>query len=191
MSSTQSGEQTTPADGSDAARRRVDELAGLFRSAPIHRDRDRFSLEVLRELTGILADAIGLEEAEGFIGLVGGRVGARMDAEYRAAAGVEQLGREQVAATLVDLKRRIDGDFSVTHIDDERIVLTNTRCPFGHFVEGREPLCMMTSNVFGRIAADNLGYARVDLDQTIARGADRCRVVVHLREGAGGREYFG
>jgi hypothetical protein len=54
---------------------------------------------------------------------------------------------------------------------------------------------MMTSNVFGVIAAENLGYAKVVLEKTIAVGDDRCRVVVHLSatpeaEAANGREYF-
>jgi hypothetical protein len=31
-------------------------------------------------------------------------------------------------------------------------------------------MCMMTSNVFGHIAVQNLGYAHVALEQTIARG---------------------
>jgi hypothetical protein len=54
---------------------------------------------------------------------------------------------------------------------------------------------MMTSNVFGSIAAANLGYARVLLEQTIAQGHSGCRVVVELQpseeEGSLlGREYF-
>ena len=54
---------------------------------------------------------------------------------------------------------------------------------------------MMTSNVFGAIAAENLGYAKVELQETIARSDRRCRVVVHLKpseeaQAANGREYF-
>jgi hypothetical protein len=54
---------------------------------------------------------------------------------------------------------------------------------------------MMTSNVFGAIAANNLGYAKVELQETIAQGHPGCRVVVYLKtsegsEGAVGREYF-
>lgn len=56
-------------------------------------------------------------------------------------------------------------------------------------------MCMMTSNVFGTIAAENLGYAKVSLEQTIAQGAAGCRVVVYLKpqpaaDQAEGREYF-
>jgi hypothetical protein len=54
---------------------------------------------------------------------------------------------------------------------------------------------MMTSNVFGAIAADNLGYAKVVLNKTIARGDAACVVTVYLRETdesqqMSGREYF-
>jgi hypothetical protein len=56
-------------------------------------------------------------------------------------------------------------------------------------------MCMMTSNVFGGIAADNLGYAKVVLEETIASGHPGCRVVVYLKptpdaQAAAGREYF-
>jgi hypothetical protein len=48
--------------------------------------------------------------------------------------------------------------------------------------------------VFGRIAASNLGYARVDIDESIAQGHAGCLVTVHLRPSddaaSGAREYF-
>ncbi|MEL6984486.1 MAG: methanogen output domain 1-containing protein [Actinomycetota bacterium] len=167
------------------------EVDDHYRPVAMERNRDQFTRELLRELTDVLEDAFGIEEAEGFVGLVGGRMGARMSREYREASSVEVLDRRQVAAALVDLKRRIDGGFAIESIDDDRIVLTNTACPFGEYVVGRQSLCMMTSNVFGRVAADNLGYARVELSDTIASGSDGCRVIVHFSENGGGREYFG
>lgn len=77
---------------------------------------------------------------------------------------------------------------------EDRIVLGNRRCPFEDKVVGRPALCMMTSNVFGGIAAENLGYAKVEIQQAIARGDAECQVVVHLRQtpecdAADGREY--
>ena len=114
---------------------------------------------------------------------------------YTSALGVERLSREQVADVLVDLKRRIQGDFFIIEEDDEKIVLGNRACPFAEKVVGRPALCMMTSNVFGSIAAENLGYAKVVLEQAIARGDSGCRVVVYLKpsqaaQQATGREYF-
>ncbi|MFF8726272.1 methanogen output domain 1-containing protein [Streptomyces sp. NPDC015171] len=157
-------------------------------------DRDVFLRTLVRELATSLESVIGLEEASGYISLVGQAVGTQIDEMYLKALGVDRLTREQVAEGLVDLKRRIKGDFFVIEQDDTRIVLGNRACPFAEKVLGRESMCMMTSNVFGTVAARNLGYASVELRETIARGDAGCRVVVHLVPGAGpvtGREYFG
>lgn len=150
---------------------------------------------MLRHLAGALQDVIGLEEASGFISIVGQRIGDDLDAAYRSALAVERLDRGQIAEVLVDLKRRIQGDFYIIAEDDDKIVLGNRVCPFGEQVKGRPSLCMMTSNVFGAIAAENLGYARVVIEEAIARGDPGCRIVVHLKpttdaDAVPGREYF-
>jgi hypothetical protein len=54
---------------------------------------------------------------------------------------------------------------------------------------------MMTSNVFGCIAAENLGYAKVVIEKSIARRDDTCKVTVHLTpspesQASEGRAYF-
>ncbi len=159
-------------------------------------DRDVFMRGLIRELASSLESVVGLEEASGYISLVGQSVGSQINEAYTRALAVPRLSREQVADVLVDLKLRIEGDFFVISQDDEKIVLGSRSCPFAEKVLGRESMCMMTSNVFGTIAAQNLGYARVDLEETIARGSSGCRVVVHLRPDLDvldepGREYFG
>lgn len=166
-----------------------------FLAADIPLDRDVFLRSLLRELAGTLQDVIGLEEASGFISIVGQRIGDEINESYRKALNVDHLSRGQVAQVMVDLKRRINGNFYVIEETDEKIVLGNNRCPFGDKVIGRPALCMMTSNVFGTIAAENLGYGRIVLEQTIAEGAPGCRVTVYLKpvadtEIAEGREYF-
>jgi predicted ArsR family transcriptional regulator len=174
----------------------LDAAASDVAAATVDLERDGFLRTLLRELAGTLEDVVGLDEAAGLISVVGGRMGQGFDAAYRTAIGVDRLGREQVAAVLVDLKRRIEGDFAVDSVTPDRIVLSNRACPFGDKVLGRPSLCMMTSNVFGAITADNLGYAKVELEETIARGDGGCRVTVHLAPTAAaldatGREYFG
>jgi predicted ArsR family transcriptional regulator len=164
-------------------------------SSEVPLNRDIFLRTLIRELSGTLEDVVGLKEASGFINVVGQNVGDRMNQDYRAALGVPQLSREQVAQVLVDLKRRIEGDFYIIEETDEKIVLGNRACPFGDKVLDRTSMCMMTSNVFGAIAAENLGYAKVELQKTIARGDAGCLVVVYLKptpeaEQAEGREYF-
>jgi predicted ArsR family transcriptional regulator len=157
-------------------------------------DLQGFMRTLLRHLAGTLEEVIGLPEAAGFISVVGQKMADEIGAGYRAALGVPRLSREQVAAVMVDLKRRIQGDFYVIEQDDEKIVLGNRACPFAEKVVGRSSLCMMTSNVFGVLAAESSGYAKVVLEETIARGDAGCRVVVHLKPGpaadaAEGREY--
>ena len=149
-------------------------------AAPLQLERDLFLRRLLRELTGTLSDVVGEDHAAGYISTVGGSMGRWIGNEYRVAAGVRRFDRAMVAKVLVDLKERINGDFYIIEETPEKIVLGNRRCPFGDMVIGRRPLCMMTSNVFGRIAADNLGYARVELQETIAAGHPGCLVVVHL-----------
>lgn len=148
---------------------------------PVPLERDVFLRTLIRELAGTLQDVVGVDEASGFVSVVGQRVGDQINASYKSALQVSGLTREQVADVLVDLKRRIQGSFYVESEDEEKIVFGNKNCPFEDKVVGRPAMCMMTSNVFGVIAAENLGYARVDLEKTIAQGHGECRVVVHLR----------
>jgi predicted ArsR family transcriptional regulator len=165
-----------------------------FEQYAIPLDRDRFFRSLIRELAGTLEDVIGLEEATGFVSIVGQRIGEAINGWYREALSVQRMDQAQVTATLVDLKRRIGGDFYVIDANQERIVLGNRACPFGEKVLGRPSMCMMTSNVFGSIAADNLGFAKVELRETIATGRPGCIVVIHLKttpesRDAEGREY--
>jgi hypothetical protein len=158
-------------------------------------DRDVFLRSVIRELSGTLEDVVGIKEASGFVSVVGHSVGSWINHEYRNALKVQNLSREQVAQVCVDLKRRINGDFYVIEETADKIVFGNRACPFGDKVAGRASMCMMTSNVFGHIAAENLGYARVELKETIARGDPGCRILVYLQPAPENtsseeREYF-
>ncbi len=167
----------------------------VIEDLPVPLQRDVFLRTLLRELAGTLQDVVGLEEASGFVSIVGQRIGDQINQAYKTALAVPELTAEQVGEVLVDLKRRIQGDFFIIQQDEEKIVLGNRACPFAEKVIDRPALCMMTSNVFGVIAAENLGYAKVVLEETIARGDAGCRVVVYLKQTedsqtADGREYF-
>ncbi|QFU07620.1 hypothetical protein PARPLA_01470 [Rhodobacteraceae bacterium THAF1] len=162
--------------------------------ANIDLNSDIFMRRMLRDLTGLLQDVVGLEQAEGYIHSVGASVGEWIEAKYRSELGGVDLDPRQVAEVFVDLKRRIGGDFHIISVDSDKIVVGNRKCPFGKMAMGRDALCMMTSNVFGRIASDHLGYARVELEETIARGDEGCLITVHLTSSGTGdanaREYW-
>lgn len=166
-----------------------------LQSLDVPLERDVFLRTLVRHLSGALQDVVGLPEASGFVSLVGQRMGDEIGDAYKAALDVTRLDRDMVRDVCLDLKRRIQGDFFVISEDDDKIVFGNRACPFAEQVVGRGALCMMTSNVFGTIAADNLGYGKVVLEQTIANGDPGCRVVLFLRptpeaEAAEGREYL-
>lgn len=161
----------------------------------VNHDPDVFMRSLIRELSGLLEEVVGLEEAQGFISVVGQNMGGMMSDMYRQAWDVSSLDRDQVIQVLLDLKARIRGDFYVIKSDDDKVVMGNRVCPFQEKVKDRPSLCMMTSNVFGTIAAENGGYAKVVLEETIAKGDDGCRVVVYFNSGpeadaAQGREYY-
>jgi predicted ArsR family transcriptional regulator len=107
-----------------------------------------------------------------------------MEREYRRAHQlVGRLDPSTIGDLYVRLKAALDGDFEVVEASDERIVLTNRRCPFGDVVKKAPGLCRMTSSVFGGIAARNStdGVASVVLEERIAVGDPGCKVVVWLK----------
>lgn len=164
-------------------------------AADIGLNRDVFLRTLMRELSGTLQDLVGIEEASGFISVVGKNVGHYINDGFKNKLHLQHLDKDTVADVLVSLKERIEGDFYVIEEDDEKIVFGNRTCPFGDKVKGRPSLCMMTSNVFGTITANNLGYAKVDLEETIADGHQGCRVTVYITPSeasmaANGREYM-
>ena len=172
----------------------IDEVESKLKELNVPLERDVFLRTLLRHLAGTLQDVVGLKESEGFVSVVGQKMGEEINQGYKSALKVSCLSREQVAAVCLDLKRRINGEFYVIEENDEKIVFGNTACPFADKVVGRPALCMMTSNVFGHIAAENLGYSKVALERTIAQGHPECRVTVYLKptpaaQDSEGREY--
>lgn len=143
-------------------------------------------------LAGTLEEVVGLEDASSFVGVVGGKIGDDLASQYVSDLKGRPPGAEVIGAILVDLKARIGGTFRVESASDEEIVLVNTRCPFAEQVKGRPSLCMMTTNVFGRIVATANGYAHVEIEEAIATGHPGCRVRVNLspQENVNGYEFF-
>lgn len=168
--------------GHDPPRHHANVLPDLSEAGPDGFGRESF----LRALVVQLAQAVerneGPDVADAAVAQVGIDVGGQMEAEYRRARGVAgRLTPAQLAECFVRLKHAIDGGFSVIEATPERIVLANTRCPFGDAVRRAPALCRMTSSVFGGIAARNVdGGASVVLEERIAVGDPGCRVVVHL-----------
>ena len=144
--------------------------------------KESFLRAIVVQLSQAVEAAHGPDAAEAAVAQVGTDIGWQMEQEYRAAAGVVgAMTPEQLGRCFVRLKHAIDGGFSVVEATPERIVLENTRCPFGDSVLRAPALCRMTSSVFGGIAARNTeGEVAVLLEERIAVGDHGCRVVVSL-----------
>ena len=152
-----------------------------IKSLPLPFDKEIFTSSLIGKLAQTLQELVGAEEASGFLAAVGEKIGNDINDLYKDALGAEKLTLEQVAVILEDLKARIKGDFYLISMDEEKIVLGNRQCPFAKDVVGRPSLCMMTSNVFGTIAAQNLGYGQVELNKTIVEGQKECLVTIYLK----------
>lgn len=141
----------------------------------------------------LLETIAGVDDACAYISGIAARLGSDIEKQYKAALGVQNFNRDQLIETLVDLKNRAGGEFSLVEEDEDRVVFGNCACPLGDAAANHPSLCMLTSNIFGRLAANAVGYAAVDLERTIARGAPDCRVVLYLKRmelGPDTREYF-
>ncbi|CAN7434608.1 methanogen output domain 1-containing protein [Bosea sp. LjRoot237] len=148
---------------------------------------------LVASMAELLESIAGVEDACAYVSSIAARLGADVEKQYKAALGVQNLNRSQLVDVLIDLKNRAGGDFSLIEQDEDRIVFGNRACPLGAAASNHPSLCMLTSNIFGRMAANTVGYAAVDLEQTIARGAASCRVVLNLKRtelGPDTREYF-
>ena len=110
--------------------------AAAAKALEIPLDRDVFTRTLIRELAGALEDVVGIEEASGYISVVGSAIGEQINQDYRRACAVSCLSREQVADVLVDLKRRNQGNFFVIEEGEDKIVFGNTACPFAEKVIG-------------------------------------------------------
>ena len=167
----------------DPPRRRMAALPSLDEASPTGGfAREPFLRALVVQLATAVTDHHGPAEAERAVAQVAADVGGQMEAEYRHATGIEgRLTPAQIAECYVRLKSAIDGGFSIVEVNEHRIVLVNDRCPFGDAVLRAPSLCRMTSSVFGGIAARNVDTgADVTLEERIAIGDDRCRVVVEL-----------
>lgn len=177
-----------PSPSYDPPRRSRNPLPTPEEATPEGFGRESFLRALVVELAQSVEELQGPAVAEAAIAQVGIDIGSRMEQEYRSAKGVEgRMSTTQLADCLVRLKHAIEGGFYVVEASAGRIVLGNTRCPFGDVVRNAPALCRMTSSVFGGIAAhQHPDGSSVFLEERIAIGDPGCRVVIYFGEGPPG-----
>ena len=179
------GVRRRPTESLDPPRHHHGALPGLDEARPEGGfGKESFLRALVVQLSQAVEEHHGPDAAEAAVAQVGTDVGGQMEAEFRRAEEVVgRLSPDDLGRCYVRLKHAIDGDFRVVEATPERVVLENTRCPFGETVMRSPALCRMTSSVFGGIAARNSDEgASVLLEERIAVGDPGCRVVVYLGE---------
>ncbi len=132
------------------------------------------------------------EHAASFVTVISQNLAEQLNAHYQHTFGVTHLDRAQLRLVLDDFKQRIGADFFILEEHESGITLGNRRCPFGEAIQNNPALCHLMSNLLGIITAENLGYANIVLDQTMAEGHPMCivRIILNAEESADGFEYF-
>src|SRR5579875_3142766 len=176
--------------------RSMDETQTKQFTTPIPLDRDIFMRRLITSLGHLNEGILGSDLTGAYIMNVGLSMGDAIEEEYKRFWGIDRsFTLDEYAHVIVDLKQKIQGNFSLVSKDPQKVVVRTTSCPFDSLVHQSPSLCFMTSSVFGGIAARNFGYAKVVLHQRIALGDDGCYVSVYLQptpeaEAAVGKEYF-
>jgi PAS domain S-box-containing protein len=182
--------------GSSEVEEALMSTTGASYSTPIALDRDVFMRRLIASLGHLNEGILGSDVAGAYVMNVGLSMGAAIEAEYKRFWGIDRLFTvDEYAHVIVDLKQKIQGNFSLVSKNEEKVVVRTTSCPFDEFVRQSPSLCFMTSSVFGGIAARNFGYAKSVLHKRIALGDPGCYVSVYLQrtpeaEAAVGREYY-
>ncbi len=174
-----------PSPSYDPPRRSRNPLPTPDEASPDGFGRESFLRALVVEMAQSVEELQGPAVAEAAIAQVGIDIGSRMEQEYRSAKDVKgSMSTAQLADCLVRLKHAIEGGFYVVEATEGRIVLGNTRCPFGEVVRNAPALCRMTSSVFGGIAAhQHPDGSAVFLEERIAVGDPGCKVVVYFGAG--------
>lgn len=131
----------------------LDNLSNDINNLDIKLEREDFSMELIASLSETLQDVLGITEASGIISVVGQKIGDQVNQQYLTALKVKSLPKANIANVLIDLKNRIHGKFYLLYEDNDKIILGNDICPFAEKIKNKPSLCMLTSNVFGRICA--------------------------------------
>ncbi len=145
---------------------------------PVNMNRETFLTQMINELA-LSLDKTQLKETLNKIGL---KLGKQIEQLYKQFYGVENLNLTQLTEALIDVEKKIGGNFSVVEKTPEKIILKNNKCPFGNDkVKGCPEFCSITSNIFGIMASKNFSYSKVSLKRTIAK-ADEDYIIIFLKK---------
>jgi len=138
-------------------------------------------LEVITHFSKLTDFLFGNHLGREYIVATGMQMGQIIDEKFKRFHKLSGfLNLEQYAALVVNLKQSIGGDFYLVEKTSNKVVVAANTCPFGNIITRASNLCMITSGVFGGIAALNFGFGKVSLRKRIGLGESQCEVCVYL-----------
>lgn len=140
----------------------------------------RFQRSLIARLSDLLSERVGRRRAEAELSHIAELLALELHALRGREDPIPEGDVERLADTLVALKRRIGARFRIVSVTPWQIVLKNSVCPFAEKASGRPALCTITASVFGRLAAETMGFARVHIPKSITQGDSGCLVVIDL-----------
>ncbi len=145
---------------------------------PVTLNRETYFNEVILNLAAELNDA-ALQKRVKKSAIANAK---KIERQYKQFHGTDKLNYLQVLDSLVDAQKKMGGNFVVLERTEDIIILKNTKCPFGEKVKKAPCLCATTSALCGVMAAKNLGYSKVIMKKTIAKGASECLIYIYLKK---------
>ncbi len=135
---------------------------------PVDLKKTRFLNEML---TGI-CENINPSQLKDAIDKSAVKIGKEISDTYRRFHNTVKLTKSQLIDSIIDSMNKLGAQFSLVREDETEIVFRNTKCVFGDKVKDCPMLCATTSNVIGKMVAENLGYCKLQFKRTIANGSN-------------------
>lgn len=145
---------------------------------PVTLNREGYFNELLLKLGTEFSDAVSSKRLKKVVIATAKKI----EEQYKKFHNTDKLNYTQVIESLVDAQRKIGGNFIIVERTEDIIILRNTKCPFGEKVKKAPYLCSTTSALCGVITARNLGYSKVILKKTIAKGSNECLIHIYLKK---------
>jgi len=136
----------------------------------------------LKEMITGICENISTDQLKKAIEKIAIKIGQEISDIYRNFHNTAKLTKTQLIDSIIDAMNKLGAHFSLISEDKDKIVFRNSKCLFGNKIKRCQLLCLTTSNIIGKIVAENLGYSRVELKRTIANGYNEDIIRVYLNK---------
>ncbi|MCX7338572.1 MAG: methanogen output domain 1-containing protein [Alphaproteobacteria bacterium] len=157
-------------------------------------DKVFFLSTILEELVGAIESLVGFEEAAGLMHIVGHNIAEKVHPHSEEG---HLLTADQALSIFNDCMKAKGGEAYLLSPDPDKRVIKIKECLFGkEHVKNHPSLCKLTTSILGRFIAQNHGYSRIEIKETIAQGCAECHINIDLKpssdtESSHGIEFFG